>query len=174
MTVNYKELQKNCKLLFDVKLMTKYVGIKKNELVEDFLTAVEDAFDDKATVPAEAIEYYNSIVSALEEEEKEQEKEQVSTPKAETAPEAKTKPKAKVKVKAKVKAAPKIRVPKTNGVVAYACKRIKDNPGVTSKQILDGLETQFPDRPRKGMVSTVSHVTCIARQFLILFGIEVK
>ncbi len=166
MTVNYKELQKNCKVLFDAKLMTKYVGIKKNELVEDFLTAVEDAFDDKATVPAEAIEYYNSIVSALEEEEKEQEKEQAPTPK----PEAKPKPKAKPKAKA----APKIRVPKTNGVVAYACKCVKDNPGITSKQILDGLEIQFPDRPRKGMVSTVSHVTCIARQFLILFGIEVK
>ena len=116
----------------------------------------------------------------LESEDTPEEKEKPELEKPQKTPESKPKKANKKEVskktepkKEKTRKVSKVRAPKMEGVVAEACKLLKNNPNIPNAEILDELEIIFPDRTRKEMYSTVGHTTCIGRCMLVLFGLKV-
>jgi len=164
----------------------KTVAIKHEPLLKAFADFMETAAENNCTLPDNAVDYYNAqfaddIVTEDDDEAKWADEDpanfvessvEFTPPKEDSLIPAiddieKFKAESRQKAQRQGNGCPtrKPRKPKMDGVVAVACKLIKDDPQITSPEILDILELKFPERSRKGMYSTVGHVISIVRVY---------
>lgn len=105
--VKFNELKKAIKAFNELEFVEekiKIVGVKKEDLYEKFLTAIEDVVDDhEEELPEEVIEVYNVLAGTGEEEEETEEKEEEEEEEEEKPKKEKKKEAAKGKDKKETK-----------------------------------------------------------------------
>jgi hypothetical protein len=148
--VKFKDLRIAVVALNESKLLKdpiKLVGIAKDQILKDFMKAVEAVpdKDGKFPGPKVALDFYNGVLDLQEAAKK-----GIAPPKPAAA--------AKDKAAGKTKAAPKEKKDKAlkgPGVIETILTIIKKGPAKTKEQILDDLVAAFPDRDKEKMAKTV-------------------
>lgn len=119
----------------------KFVGVKKEAVLKDFIAKVLGYIDnDKvAELPDDVIDFYNNHI--VEEDPKDSKKK-------------KEKPKKKPEKKEKKKQEKKEKKVKAPGIVMLSVKAYMEDGCKTAKDIVDHIQPNFPDR---NISKTVSH-----------------
>jgi hypothetical protein len=149
----------------------QYVGKKFEEMATNFADFMEKAAELDFDLPEDAVNAYNELFAEEDEPEEPTAPEEIEyiPEEIDDLEEFKTNAKkAAQRSGGENRHVRRPREPKMDGVVATTCRLIKDDPFITSPEILDILELKFPEKTRKGMYSTVGHCISIVRVFLKL------
>ena len=157
----------------------KFVGVKKEVVIEEFINTVLNFIEDKETklLSEKVIDFYNTYVAT------EEDPDGTKKVAAKKAPAKKTPKETAKKVAAKkapakkafVKKAPKKTAEKTPKLkVGYEVIRIIVDNGNTldKKLILKELVKVFPDRDQSGMAVSITHITSVMNNYFTYTAIE--
>jgi len=143
------------------KTPIKFVGVKREEIVENFTNVIIDYREQDIVeqLPDEAINFYNNHIASTEEDDSADEKKDAKKGK-------KSGKKADKKADKKEKKAKKAKKPAGPKVGYEIIRAIVDNDNSLDREkVLDEVVKVFPDREKSGMKTTVNHVVGVMTNY---------